>query len=79
MDPIRIVILELDPRACQENHGARLTMLLRKFLSPSTIDIQSLHHLPSELGSPPTLILLRPACAESLSELVPLLSAPFHK
>jgi two-component system, NtrC family, response regulator GlrR len=70
MDPIRIVILELDPRACQENHGARLAMLLRNFLSPSPIDIQSLHHLPAELGSPPTLILLRPACAESLSELV---------
>ena len=27
-------------------------MLLRNFLSPSTIDIQSFHHLPSELGSP---------------------------
>ena len=60
-----------DPKACQENHGARLAMLLRNFLSPSTIDIQSFHHLPSELGSPPTLILLRPACAKAdPSELV---------
>src|SRR5262245_59196604 len=73
MEPIRIVILELDPKACQENHGARLAMLLRHVPSPSPIAIQSFHHLPAELGSPPTLILLRPACAENLSKLIPLL------
>jgi hypothetical protein len=28
MEPMHVAILELDPKACQENHGARLTMLL---------------------------------------------------
>jgi len=73
MEPIRVALLELDPKACQENHGARLTMLLRDFMPPSTIAIQSFHHLPSKMCSPPTLILVRPACTESLSELVPFL------
>ena len=73
MEPIHVAILELDPKACQENHGARLTMLLRDVLSPSTITVQSFHHLPSKMCSPPTLILVRPVCAESLSELVPCL------
>jgi two-component system, NtrC family, response regulator GlrR len=73
MEPIHVAILELDPKACQENHGARLTMLLRDVLSPSAITVQSFHHLPSKMCSPPTLIFVRPVCAESLSELVPCL------
>jgi hypothetical protein len=73
MEPVHVAILELDSKVCQENHGARLTMLLRDAMPPSTITVQSFRHLPSEMRSPPTFILVRPACAESLSELVPLL------
>jgi DNA-binding NtrC family response regulator len=73
MEPVHVAILELDSKVCQENHGEQLTMLLRDAMPPSTITIQSFHHLPSEMRSPPTLILVRPACAESLSDLVPLL------
>jgi hypothetical protein len=75
MEPIYVAILELDPKACQENHGARLTMLLRDVLSPSAITVQSFPHLPSKMCSPPRLILVRPVCAESLSELVPCLGS----
>jgi DNA-binding NtrC family response regulator len=72
MEPVHVAILELDSKICQENHGEQLTMLLRNTAPSSTITIQSFHHL-SEMRSPPALILVRPACAESLSELVPCL------
>jgi two-component system response regulator GlrR len=78
MEPIHVAILELDPKACQENHGARLTLLLRDLFSPRTITIQSFDHLPAELASPPTLILVRPACTESLADLVPCLRKRWH-
>jgi DNA-binding NtrC family response regulator len=73
MEPVHVAILELDSKVCQENHGERLTMLLRNTTPSSTITIQSFHHLPSEMRSPPALILVRPACAESLADLVPCL------
>jgi two-component system, NtrC family, response regulator GlrR len=73
MEPVHGAILELDSKMCQENHGERLTMLLRNTTPASAITIQSFHHLQSEMRSPPALILVRPACAESLSDLVPIL------
>ena len=39
MEPIHVAILELDTKACQENHGVRLTMLLRDLISPRAITV----------------------------------------
>jgi two-component system response regulator GlrR len=74
MDTARIVILDLGPTVCPEDHGRRLTMLLSGCPSSRAIDIQSFHHLPSETLTPsPVLVLLRPAVVESLSEIIPFL------
>jgi DNA-binding NtrC family response regulator len=74
MDSARLVILDLAPKECPEDHGSQLSRLLRDCTSSSTIDIQSFQRLPSEpLAPPPALLLLRPSCTESLPELVPFL------
>ena len=74
MDSARMVILDLAPKECPEDHGSQLSRLIRDCTSARIIDIQSFQHLPSEtLAPPPALLLLRPACAESLSELIPFL------
>src|SRR5215831_12801751 len=80
MDSARMVILDLGPKACPEDHGSQLSKLLRDWPSSDAIDIQSFHRLPSEtLAPPPTLLLLRPACAESLSQLVPCLRSRWRR
>jgi two-component system response regulator GlrR len=74
MDSARMVILDLGPKVCPEDHGSQLWRLLRDCTSANTIDIQSFQRLPGEtLAPPPALLLLRPACNQSLSEIVPLL------
>jgi two-component system response regulator GlrR len=74
MDSARMVILDLAPQGCPEDHGSQLSRLWRDCTSSSAVDVQNLHSLPSEpLAPPPALLLLRPAGAESLSELVPIL------
>ena len=73
MEPVHVVILDLGLQACSADHGAWLARLLRDSASPRAIDIQSFHRLPSATLTPPALILLRPASAGHLSELVPCL------
>jgi DNA-binding NtrC family response regulator len=80
MNPACILILDLDPKACPEDHGSRLSRLLRDCTSSSVVDIQSFHRLPSErLTPPPALLLLRPAYTESLPKLVPVLRSRWRR
>ncbi len=71
MEPTRIVMMDLDPHTCPEDHGGRLTRLLRGGMSPSPIDIQTITHFPPKTPPPPPdLIFLRPSGTEDLSETV---------
>ena len=80
MGSTRMVILDVAPKECPEDHGSQLSRLLRDCTSSSAIDIQSFQQLPSEpLAPPPALLLLRPACAENLSELVPILRSRWRR
>jgi two-component system response regulator GlrR len=80
MDSARMVILDLGPKECPEDHGSQLSRLLHDCRSSSTVDIQSFYRLPSEtLAPPPALLLLRPASAESLPELVPSLRSRWRR
>ena len=70
MEPTRIVMMDLDPHSCPEDHGGQLTKLLRNCTFTSAVAIQVVTHLPSETRCPPPdLIVLRPACPANLSEL----------
>jgi hypothetical protein len=80
MDSARMVILDLGPKECPEDHGSQLSRLLRDRTSSSAVDIQSFHRLPSETLTPsPALLLLRPAGAEGLSKLVPFLRSRWRR
>src|SRR5262245_50804881 len=78
MDPARIVILDLGPKVCREDHSAQLSILLRGFMSPSVIALQTVHCFPAEIPAP-ELILLRPACAQRLSEIASCLRSRWHR
>ena len=71
MDFARILIMDLDPSLCPEDHSERLASLLRRFLPTYTLDVHTATHVPSETTSPPPdLILLRPPLTENLAEIV---------
>ena len=69
MGPANILLIDLDPQECPENHSGRLRRSLRHMTS-----IRALHtmtHFPSATALPsPTLIILQPSGTENLSQMV---------
>jgi DNA-binding NtrC family response regulator len=71
MEPTRIVMMDLDPHTCPEDHSGKLTTLLHSCTSTHAIDMQTVTDFPparSSLAS--DLIVLRPSVTEDLSAMV---------
>src|SRR5882724_827589 len=69
MGPAHILLIDLDPHVCPENHDGRLTRSLRTITSLPAL--QTVTHFPSITASPPpALIILQPCGTKNLSEMV---------
>lgn len=69
MVPARMLIIDLNPQACPEDHSVRLAGLLQDGLANTAINIQIMTHVPVQsLSPPPDLVVLRSTSTTSLSE-----------
>jgi DNA-binding NtrC family response regulator len=69
MGPANILLIDLDPQECSENHSGRLRRSLRHMTSIRAL--QTMTHFPAETALPsPTLIILQPSGTENLSQMV---------
>jgi hypothetical protein len=74
MEPARMVILELGPQTCPEDHSRQMVRLLRDSQRTWTIDTQIVTRCPlPTLLPPPDIICLQPSAVAKLPQILRLL------
>jgi two-component system, NtrC family, response regulator GlrR len=69
MGPANILLIDLQPHICPENHSGQLQRSLRRITPVRAL--QTMTHFPSETALPsPSLIILQPSGTENLSHMV---------
>src|SRR4029434_10931167 len=74
MEPARMVILELGPQTCPEDHSRQMVRLLRDSQRAWTVDTQIVPRCPLPTLTPtPDIICLQPSAVAKLPQILHLL------